>query len=291
MPVIYLDVLVALNFLIDYLLLSATARILRHPCKRWRMVLSALFGGFFACSILLPAMSFAVQMAVRLVACAMMVLVAFVWNGIMPFAKQIAVLFIVSALFAGLSSALWFYLAPQGFYVFNGVVYYDVSPLLLTALSVICYGVVCLYDRLTHRYRSSKKTRYDITVRCEKGEVTLPALLDTGHHVTETFSGQPVVMVSRAAVENILPTDMLPAWKGAVQPSSATAVKWRIRMVPCQTVGGTALLPAICPIGMQVSDGCGQTKDITGAYVAVCERLGRGDYQALIGSDVADLFT
>ena len=39
MPVIYLDVLVVLNWFIDFLLLSSTSRILRLPFKRWRLVL------------------------------------------------------------------------------------------------------------------------------------------------------------------------------------------------------------------------------------------------------------
>ena len=48
MPVIYIDVLLALNLFIDFLLLSVTARIRRRPHRRWRTVLGALFGA--ACS-------------------------------------------------------------------------------------------------------------------------------------------------------------------------------------------------------------------------------------------------
>ena len=44
MPVIYIDVLLALNLWIDFILLLATARILRLPRRRWRMVLGALLG-------------------------------------------------------------------------------------------------------------------------------------------------------------------------------------------------------------------------------------------------------
>ncbi len=58
MPVIYLDVLVVLNWFIDFLLLSSTSRILRLPFKRWRLVLGALLGGISSCLIFLPAMPF-----------------------------------------------------------------------------------------------------------------------------------------------------------------------------------------------------------------------------------------
>ena len=54
MPVIYIDVLLALNLWIDFILLLATARILRLPRRRWRMVLGALLGAATSCLIFLP---------------------------------------------------------------------------------------------------------------------------------------------------------------------------------------------------------------------------------------------
>ena len=291
MPIIYLDVLIAVNLLIDYLLLSAAARVLRHPCKRWRMVCGAAFGGCCACTVLLPPLPFLAQMGIRFVSCAIMTLIAFSWNGIRAFSKRVVMVFLVSALFAGVASAVWFYAAPRGFFVVNGVVYYQVSPLLLTALCVVCYGAVWLYDRLARKRQPLSKTRYALTLRLDYGEVTVPALLDTGHHVTETFSGRPVVMICRDAVEPYVSNDTKRALDTALHPSAATAVAVRLRLIPCQTVGGTTLLPAICPSYMAVSDGCGKRRDITGTYVAICNRLQRGDYQALIGNDIADLFT
>ena len=68
MPVIYLDVLVVLNWFIDFLLLSSTSRILRLPFKRWRLVLGALLGGISSCLIFLPAMPFYLSMLVKLAA-------------------------------------------------------------------------------------------------------------------------------------------------------------------------------------------------------------------------------
>lgn len=289
MSVIYLDVLVALNFLIDYLLLWGTARVLRHPCKRWRMVVAALLGGIGACVILLPPLSFWLQTAIRLGIGNLLVLVAFSWNGPVAFVKQTVVLFVVSALFAGISAALWFFAAPQGLYVYNGVVYYDVSPLLLTALSVIGYGAVCVYDRLTQKHRPAGKIRYAITVCFDGRETTLATLLDTGHHVTEAFSGSPVVMVDRQAVSAILPPETAVLSGGL--SGAATAVRWHVRMIPCRTVGGSTVLPALCPDRMCIADGTGVQKTLTGAYIALCDGLGRGEYQALIGNDIADLFT
>ena len=65
MPVIYIDVLLALNLFIDFLLLSVTARIRRRPHRRWRTVLGALFGAACSCLIFLPDMPPVLSVAVN----------------------------------------------------------------------------------------------------------------------------------------------------------------------------------------------------------------------------------
>ena len=50
------------------------------------------------------------------------------------------------------------------------------------------------------------------------------------------------------------------------------------------------MLPAFRPEHLTVVAENGANRDATGAYVAVCEELGRGDYDALVGTDIAGLF-
>ncbi len=54
MTTIYIDVLVCLNFIVNYFLLLATGKFLSRPCKRWRMLLGAFLGGLYSLYILLP---------------------------------------------------------------------------------------------------------------------------------------------------------------------------------------------------------------------------------------------
>lgn len=142
MPVIYIDVLLALNLWIDFILLLATARILRLPRRRWRMVLGALLGAATSCLIFLPDLPTAAATAVKLAAACVILLVAFPWRGRLLYIKSVVVFFVISTLFAGMAGALYFFAAPQGFYVVGGVVYYDVSPLTLVLLTVVSYGAL-----------------------------------------------------------------------------------------------------------------------------------------------------
>ena len=299
MPVIYIDVLLALNLFIDFLLLAATARVLRLPIRRWRMVAGALIGAASACLVFLPDPPAPLSLLIKLLSAAAIVAVAFRWNGPAAYIKRITVFFIISTVFAGLAFALWFFAAPAGFYVVNGVVYYDVPPLMLVALTLASYGAMCLYDRFT-RKKAPAGGEYRLTVDVGSGPVTLRALYDSGNRLTEPFSGSPVIVVRAGALLTALPDDWrraveaagrgeLPAASDAAGGGTATAVRARLRMVPYHSVGGMGMLPAFRPVRVAaVAPGRGE-RDLTGVFVALCTDLGRGDYDALIGCDVADL--
>ena len=293
MPVVYLDVLLALNLFIDFLLLLATARLLRLPYRRWRLVLGALAGAASACLIFLPALSPLAAAGLKLLAAGIFLLIAFAWQGVWTYIKTLTVFFVCSTLFAGIAGALWFFAAPQGFYVANGVVYYDVPPLMLVFLTVVSYGALCLFDRFV-RKKAPVNREYRLLVTCGGETVSVKALYDSGNSLTEPFSGSPVAVVNRAALEGILPEEVRAALRpGASPPGSggtAAALRVRLRMIPFRSVGGGGLLPAFQPDRLTVVAAGGESRDVTGGYVALGDAIGQGEFDALIGTDMAERF-
>ena len=299
MPVLYLDVLVAVNLLIDFLLLSVTARLLRLPGKKGRLLAGASAGALSSCMILLPAMPAAVSILLKLTAAAAVVRLAFRWFGWCSYFKQMAVFFISSTLLAGIAYALIIFAAPEGLYVVDGVVYYNISPLTLVLLTVICYFFLWLGDRFW-RKKSPVSLEYRLMLDCGKGMFTLPALYDTGNRLSDVFSGKPVAVVDCAALQEHLPEELrqtlsaplasLSCPNEEVTDACTTAVRSRLRLLPFHSLGGEGLLPAFRPLHMYLIDTAGKSCDVTGAYIAVSPSLNRGDYQALIGGDLAGLF-
>ncbi|HCA29192.1 MAG TPA: hypothetical protein DEP23_06345 [Ruminococcaceae bacterium] len=306
MPVIYIDILIALNLFIDFLLLSAVSRILRLPPKRFRLVLGAIAGSACSCMLFLPALPVPISFLLKAVCACIIIRIAFIWRSFILYIKQLAVFLVCSALFGGIAFAIWFFAAPAGFYVINGVVYYNVSPLMLTALTVISYFAISIYDRLTHK-RLSLGQEYRLILDCGNGTVSLRTLYDTGHHVTEIFSGSPVAVVRFGAIESYLSEELHKSISNTLDNNDsyqgtdtsegvegshggvAAAVRSRLRMIPLHTVSGTGLLPAFVPTHMDLVSSQDANTDITGAYVAICRILGRGEYDAIIGTDLVNL--
>ena len=277
MPIVYIDILVTLNWLIDFLLLSSVAYLLHTAVRRYRLVLGGLFGGLYACRILLPTLPFAVLLGADLVAAAIMVLIAMGRCRWPTFLKRLFLLLVASLLFSGMTSLLSFWWQDERLMVHNGEVYADISPLWLTVCTVVAYGAVRVWEWAVAR-RLPKGGECHLSIDDEGGKTRVRAMWDSGLHLREPFSGVPVVVAERRSVAGCLTEEL----KEAIDGRAVTA---RIRMIPYRTVGGNGLLPSFRPRSVTLQRLGEREKDITGVYVALCDTLGRGEYEALIGND------
>lgn len=275
--VIYIDILLALNWWIDFLLLLGVRRTMGGGAKSWRLALGALVGALSCFTLFLPPISVWLSLLIRLLAAALMVTIAFRRRSWQDWGRRVLLLFALSAGLAGLCGALYFFLAPQGFYVFNGVVYYSVPPLLLVALTVVCYGLLWLAEQFLRR-RAPKEHLFRVRLTHEGNSITFSCLYDSGNHLTEPFSGRPVLVVERGVAEELLSVppsvEEMPAEKG-----------WRL--IPYDTLGGGGLLPAFLTDSAVVLLRDGERR-LPECYVAVCDRLGRGEYSGLMGSTLGE---
>lgn len=281
MPVIYADVLIAVNWLVDDMLLSATACVLRLPLVKKRLLVAGLLGGVSGLLILLPPFSATVSLLIKLLSACLLTSVAFPWRGIKLFAKTTTVFFIIAALFAGILSGIWLHTSGELFLVRNGMVYFSVSPLWIALFAGISYGVVRIYDRLT-RKNAPKNCEYTLHIENNGKQCTCRALYDTGLHLNEPFSGKPVIVVERKVIENLQDNVLAEALQ-----THATQTPQRlrgVRLIPYHSLGEKGLLPAFLPKTITICAIGQLPKDISGTYVAIAENLGRGEYRALIGN-------
>ena len=276
MPSVYIDLLFVLNGCVDGLLLSAVA-VFRHlPHRRARFLLGTAVGALSSLVILLPALPAVLLLLYDVAAATLMVFCTFSFAGWRETGKTVGVLFFLSALFSGVSSLVQALLAPGGFYVFNGVVYYDVSPLLLLGCTLLCYGVARVYAYFAARRVPPVKTLL-LTVENRGQTVQFTALHDTGFSLCDGFSGSPVVLVDKATAAPLLPADF-------GKPGSG------FRLVPCHTVAGSGLLYAFRPERLTVA-GKGGEIPVSGTLLALSDQLQLESFTALCGDDIAKFCT
>lgn len=281
--VIYLDLLLCLNLFVNFFLLKATAALSKTECGFWRMLLGALLGAATSLTILLPSLPLIIDLWIRVLAAAGMVLIAFSYNSKRTFIRHFGTLFLCSFGFAGVMFAVWFLFRPNGMQLSGNAVYFDISPLLLIVSTVVAYGILRLISFFSQR-RAEVSKIYTISITLNDRTVCTQALCDTGNHLTDLLSGNPVVVVEHDLVKSLLPTGAECFTTVGAQPPPQ--IQSRYRVIPFTAVGGKGFLPAFVPDMMEIArnDKKYKTSKVT---VAVSKDLMTDEYRALIGSELA----
>lgn len=225
--VVYADILILVNFIVDYFLLLLTSRFLHKKPRLWRLLVGAFFGGIFSLYIFLPQTNFLIQSLVQILMCIILCLVTFGLGDAKTFFRNTAVLFCVNFAYSGAMIAVWTIFKPYGMVINNSVVYFDISPIFLILFSVIGYFVVLILRRLLKR-TFSQKTYCDVTVCCGSNTLKLCGIVDTGNSLTDVFGLSQILITESSVVDMLLNTEKQ-------NPA-------RFRKIPCGTVTGERLL-------------------------------------------------
>ncbi len=275
LPVIYVDILIGTNLLVDYLLLRLSATFLHCYPKAIRLLLSAVLGGVSSLLLLIPienTWAFFIKCGMML----LMVVIAFGWEGIRAFVRKTAVFFGVNVAFAGLMILLWYKVLPDRIMYRNGAVYFEIGVPALVISASVCYGVLTLVSVLSRR-RTMQGSVYPFALtvggRVREGK----ALFDTGNTMRDVFSNRPVVVVTESFVQGILPEGFSQFRMGEI------GEKGGFRLIPFSTVGTEGVLPAFPAHEARYFAG-GVWHFCRDIYVAVTQqRLCAGECDALFG--------
>lgn len=261
--VIYIDVLICVNLVINYFLILATSKFLYLRLKRLRLILGEVLGAVYSLYILLPDYPVFVSLITRLFMAATIMGTVFGFKNLKILAKSVAYFFIVSFLFSGIMFGMWYVFRPRGMAINNGVVYFNISPLLLIASSLVAYTVIEITNRILEK-KENKNLVCSVLVRVGERQVNFAAKVDTCNSLREPFSNLPVIVASEEVLKPILPQGFWPFIKGNEMQNFED---FKIRFIPFQTVSGEGLLPAFKPDVVKIKNDFEKE-----AYIAVCSK-------------------
>lgn len=196
-PVVYVDVLFLLNFVLNFLLLLATGKICKNQAKSWRLSLGALAGSVYAVLMFFPSLAIYYTLLSKLIFSAALIAVSFSVKRWREFGRLILVFYAVNFLFAGAAFGL-FYLTDlgsvAGAVMSNGIFYFDLPLGVLLTTSAGAYLLLWAVQRI-YTYKMSKAGKYyDIVIHYHGRQAAVHALLDTGNSLADPLTGKPVIV-------------------------------------------------------------------------------------------------
>lgn len=279
---IYVDVLICLNTFVNYFILLITSKINGDRVKTSRQIISALVGALFSLYIFVPRLNAVLDIFIKLIFSAVIVLCNYGFKGLKPFLRRMGVFYGVSFLYAGLMVGLFFTFRPGGMVINNGIVYFDISPIILIVSTLICYLIILVIRKFSRRPASSGG-RCRIEINYKDKSVQANALIDTGHSLTDLFSDSGVVVVDKKIAEDLLSKETCKALTSIGTPPP-DELKNRYRLIPYSVIGGKGLLPAFKCDGIQILEPV--TKQLKDVIIAVSEQPFDADYSAILGPEL-----
>ncbi len=209
---IYLDAVMLLNFLVDFLLLLAANRLVGVPGGRGRCALASLIGAVYAGACMLPGFMFLGNALWRFVFLALMGAVAF---GVSKGALRRTILFFLLTMALGGMAVV---MGGGGF------------PSVLLGAFAVC--AMCILG-----FRSKPGSRAYVPVELSyKGKHTkLLALQDTGNSLKDPVTGQSVLIVGSDVAKLLLGLDKLQL--ASPVETVAAGILPGLRLIPYHTVG------------------------------------------------------
>ncbi len=263
--IVYVDVLLAVNFTINYLLLSASAKLIPTKFSPARGMWSAVVGAISAMSIFLPNKGVFWQLLIKLITAVIMVLVAFTYRGKKHLIIRILALFLVSFIFSGFMLGIWLFMPVNGIIYYNGIVYFDISAMALIVFSSIAYGIITIVERILIKIKP-KDNYYKVQLKHSGKTLSLRGYVDSGNNLTEPFSGYPVMIIT---LEKILP--LLTAKEIKVIVNREKNTLENLRIIPYQTVSAESIMYGIRPESIKVYDNK-EAYELEKVYIGIVDR-------------------
>lgn len=238
MKVVYLDTLFFLNAIVDYLLLLGAARLVGEPLYRGRFCVGAVLGGIYAAALFLPGLEFLSEPICRAVSCLIIAVAAY--GGSRRLLRQTLVFLALTCGFGGVLLCVSYFGKDitQSGVVLSGM---DLKTVLLSA--ALCYGILNADFRrfAAHTACSGELIQADLWLRGKS--VSLMALIDTGNTLTDSATGQPVIVAEGEKLKGLFPRNHCPNIEDMRNPAGGMerlgTGEWRgkFRLLPFRSVG------------------------------------------------------
>ncbi len=272
--VVYADILIILNVIVDYFLLSITAKILKNGASVFRLISASVLGGVSSLIIFLPPIYPLLQMVANLAISALIAFTAFGFCTYKKFLKNIFCFFAVSFLYAGGMLAIFSIGNFGGMVINNSVVYINISPFFLILFSAMSY-IVILVLRGIFKKKSAVAERCSINIFLEKRNIEVDAIVDTGNSIEDSFGTGEVIIIDGDIFEAVF-SDL-----------GQEKLRSRYRVLPCTTVSGGDLLEGYRCDKAQITYN-NKVIELARPIVAMSKVAFGSDYSAIINPEILE---
>lgn len=292
---VYVDVVLIENLCMNYIILFATAYILKIKIKYVRLFFSAFIGSVYAILSYMQLLEIYSNTILKIILSILMVYLAYNAKNVKILLKQILIFYLTSFVFGGCAFALLYFVKPQEILMRNGL-YIGTYPLKIALLGGIVGFTITVIAFKVVKNRISKKDMFcKIYIEIEKKGIETKAMIDTGNMLKDPITGMSVVVVEKEILQEIIPKEMiehLEKWIGGENVDEEFRKEnieyiSKIRVIPFSSLGKqNGMLIGLKADKVIVEKE--EEEEVRNIIVGIYDKpfSKKGNYHALIGLDI-----
>ncbi|MDD4170466.1 MAG: sigma-E processing peptidase SpoIIGA [Desulfotomaculaceae bacterium] len=245
---VYLDQVFFGNFIMNYIILWAAAKLVRTSAGKGRLAAGAVVGAFYSLALFIPGNIF-LSAWCKAFASVMITAVTFAPLHPKKFLACLGSFYLTSFVLGGLVFGMIFFIQPVRVLGFNSNSWANLEyfwPGLI--LGIVAFGVAgkgiaaLLQQRFFENF-----LKIVILIKARGVQVQVDAILDTGNQLIDPMTKQAVIVVEYSVLKPLLPSELQVYYEGPGEPdvwhilSVMGESPWRSRfgVVPFSSLGCT----------------------------------------------------
>ncbi len=292
---IYIDIIIVENLIMNYIILYATGLISKSEISYLKIFLASLIGAVYAIMEYISKLSIYSNIFVKIILSVIIVFIAFYPRNLKKLGKQLILFYLTTFTFGGVATYLIYVLKPQNIIIKNGM--YVGTYILKVIFIGAILGTIILITAF--KFAKSKITKKDmlckVRIKLNGKEILLNTMVDTGNMLKEPLTGNPVVVVEKTSLYDLMPKEILNNTESIlggdfekIPENIKNEYISRLKIIPFSSLGKqNGMLMGIKPEELEViNEQTEEKKDnaIIGIYNKSLTK--RGEYNALIGIDL-----
>ena len=182
---IYIDEVIVLNFIIDYLLLLFTSMLLKLNVRKYKLIISSIFGEISILYLFFD-MNYILLIIFKICICSVMIYISYGKCNIKEFIKR----------------CIYFYILS---FFLGGVLYYfKIENLIKYEIDLLFIPLILnIYKYFTYHLKTIINTHRRVTIYLNNGKVLfLNGFIDTGNSLVDPYTNKKVIIINKYVYEN-----------------------------------------------------------------------------------------
>ena len=203
---IYLDLVILLNFFLDFLLLTSVSLILKRNVRIYKLLLGAFTGGVSILFLFISISSFTLFL-IKIIISVLMCLTSFGYKNIKYTFNNIIYLYLVSIILGG----FLYFVNDELSYKNEGLIFYHNSfSINIIIILIISPIVLYLYVKNVRKQKEELSKKYEAQITFLNGKKRLlTAFLDTGNNLYDPYKKRPIMLINKEVLKDYNPRCIL----------------------------------------------------------------------------------